>query len=396
MVKLRKLLKLLGTFKGRHTELISLYIPSGHNLQEIMNMLKQEYALTQNVKSRATRHNVLDALEKTMNHLRLFKKTPPNGLVIFCGNISKKEGQPDIKLWSVEPPQPLAQKIYWCDQKFVLDPLKEMIREKEVYGLIVIDTGGSDVGFLKGKKVLLEKHIDSLVPGKTSKGGWSQQRYARIREEAKNEHLKKTGEIATKIFKGEKDLKGVIIGGPGPLKEKFKGGEYLDYQLRKKVLGVVDTSYTGIQGLQEIVQRGESLIQEASAVRERAIMQGFFEHLKKDDGLSIYGLEEVKSALDYGAVKTLLISEEYDWVRTKLTCQCGNKIEKDIKPGSVQKCPKCKSEMKIEGEKELIDVLSEQAKGLGSEVEIISVDSREGEQFKEIGGIGAVLRYKLS
>lgn len=361
-----------------------------------MNMLKQEYALTQNVKSRATRHNVLDALEKTMNHLRLFKKTPPNGLVIFCGNISKKEGQPDIKLWSVEPPQPLAQKIYWCDQKFVLDPLKEMVREKEVYGLIVIDTGGSDVGFLKGKKVLIEKHIDSLVPGKTSKGGWSQQRYARIREEAKNEHLKKTGEIATKIFKGEKYLKGVIIGGPGPLKEKFKGGEYLDYQLRKKVLGVVDTSYTGIQGLQEIVQRGESLIQEASAVRERAIMQGFFEHLKKDDGLSIYGLEEVKSALDYGAVKTLLISEEYDWVRTELTCQCGNKIEKDIKPGSVQKCPKCKSEMKIEGEKELIDVLSEQAKGLGSEVEIISVDSREGEQFKEIGGIGAVLRYKLS
>jgi len=389
------LLKLLGTFKGRHTELISLYIPSGHNIQDIMNMLKQEYALTQNVKSRATRHNVLDALEKTMNHLRLFKKTPPNGLVIFCGNISKKEGQPDIKLWSVEPPQPLAQKIYWCNQKFVLNPLNDMIREKEVYGLIVLDTGGSDVGFLKGKKVLLEKHIDSLVPGKTSKGGWSQQRYARIREEAKNEHLKKTGEIATKIFKEEKDLKGVIIGGPGPLKDKFKEGEYLDYQLRKKVLGVVDTSYTGVQGLQEIIQRGESLIQEASATRERAIMQEFFEHLKKDDGLSIYGLEEVKSALDYGAVKLLLISEDYEWVRTKLTCQCGNKIEKDIKPGSVQKCPKCKSEMKVEEEIELIDVLSEQAKGLGSDVEIISVDSREGEQFKEIGGIGAILRYKL-
>ena len=389
------MLKLLGTFKGRHTELISLYIPSGHNIQDIMNMLKQEYALTQNVKSRVTRHNVLNALEKTMNHLRLFKKTPPNGLVIFCGNVSKKEGQPEIKIWSVEPPQPLAQKIYWCDQKFVLDPLKDMIREKEVYGLIVLDTGGSDIGFLKGKKVILEKHVDSLVPGKTSKGGWSQQRYARIREEAKNEHLKKTGEIATKIFKQEKDLKGVIIGGPGPLKEKFKGGEYLDYQLRKKVLGVVDTSYTGVQGLQEIIQRGESLIQEASATRERAIMQDFFEHLKKDDGLSIYGLEEVKSALDYGAVKILLISEEYGWVRVKLTCQCGNKIEKDIKPGSVQKCPKCNSEMKVEEERELIDVLSEQAKKLGSEVEIISVDSREGEQFKEIGGIGAILRYKL-
>jgi len=395
MVKLRKLLKLLETFKGRHTELISLYIPSGHNIQEIMNMLKQEYALTQNVKSRITRHNVLDALEKTMNHLKLFKKTPPNGLVIFCGNVSKKEGQPDIKTWSIEPPQPLAQKVYWCDQKFVLDPLKEMIREKEVYGLIVLDSGGSDVGFLKGKKVFLEKHMDSLVPGKTSKGGWSQQRYKRIREEALNDHFKKTASIANSIFIEEKDLKGVIIGGPGPIKEKFKEGEYLDYRLRKKVLGIVDTSYTGIQGLQEIIQRGESLIQEASAVRERVIMEEFFEHLKKDDGLSIYGLEEVKSALDYGAIKTLLISEEYDWIRVKLTCQCGNKIEKDIKPDSIQKCPNCNSEMKIEEEKELIDVLSEQAKKLGSDMEIISVDSREGEQFKEIGGIGAILRYKL-
>lgn len=382
-------------FRGRHTELISLYIPSGHNIQEIMSMLKQEYALTQNVKSRVTRHNVLNALEKTMNHLKLFKKTPTNGLVIFCGNVSKKEGQPEIKLWSIEPPQPLAQKIYWCDQTFILDPLNDMIREREVYGLIVLDTGGADIGLLKGKKILLEKHVDSLVPGKTSKGGWSQQRYARIREEAKNEHLKKTGDIATKILKQEKDLKGVIIGGPGPLKDKFKDGEYLDYQLRNKVIGVVDTSYTGIQGLQEIIQRGESLIQEASATRERKIMEEFFEHLKKDDGLSVYGLEEVKQALDYGAIKTLLISEEYDWVRVKLSCQCGYRTEADVKLDSTEKCPKCRSEMRIESQEELIDVLSDQAKKLGSETEMISVDTREGAQFKELGGIGAILRFKV-
>lgn len=360
-----------------------------------MNMLKQEYALTQNVKSRVTRHNVLNALEKTMNHLHLFKKTPPNGLVIFCGNVSKKEGQPDIKLWSVEPPQPLAQKIYWCDQTFVLDPLKDMVREKEVYGLIVLDSGGADIGLLRGKKVLLEKHLDSLVPGKTSKGGWSQQRYQRIREEAIHNHLKKTGEIANQIFKQEKDLKGILIGGPGPLKDRFKDGEFLDYRLRNIMLGLVDTSYTGVQGLQEIIQRGESLIQEASTVRERKIMEEFFEHLKKDDGLSVYGLEEVKHALDYGAVKTLLISEEYDWVRAKLVCQCGYTREDDMKPGTVKKCSKCNSEMKVEEEKELIEILSEKAESLGSEVEIISVDTREGAQFKELGGIGAILRYKI-
>ena len=361
-----------------------------------MAMLKQEYALTQNVKSRATRHNVLDALEKTMNHLRLFKQTPQNGLVIFCGNISKTEGQPNIKTWSIEPPQPLAQKIYWCDQNFALDPLKDMIREKEIYGLIVIDTGGADIGFLKGKKVILKKHLDSLVPGKTVKGGASQHRYLRIREEAKHEHLKKVGEIASKIFKEEKDLKGILIGGPGFVKDDLKEGDFLDYQLKQKVIGLVDTSDTEIQGLQEIIQRGESLIQEASATKERHIMEEFFEHLKKDDGLSIYGIEEVKHALGYGAIKTLLISEEFDWIRAKLICQCGYNAEKDMNPERVEKCPNCGNELKIEEKKELIEIISEQAKSSGSEVEIISVDSREGEQFKEIGGIGAILRYKIS
>jgi len=361
-----------------------------------MGMLKQEYALTQNVKSRITRHNVLSALEKIMNHLKLFKKTPPNGLVIFCGNISDTEGQPDIKLWSIEPPQPLAQKIYWCDQKFVLDPLNEMIREKEIYGLIVIDTSGADIGFLKGKKVILEKHVDSLVPSKTSKGGYSQHRYQRIREEAKNEHLKKTGELANKIFNQEKDIKGVIIGGPGPLKESFKEGEFIDYRYQKKVLGLVDVGDIGIQGLQEMINRGESLIQEASAVRERKIMEDFFGHLKKDDGLVVYGLQDVKNALNYGAIKTLLISEEFNWVRAKLTCQCGYSEEKDIRPGATVKCPKCGSDMKKEAESELSESLAETARNLGSEVEIISVDSREGAQFKELGGIGAILRYKIS
>jgi len=50
---------------------------------------------------------------------------------------------------------------------------------------------------------------------------------------------------------------------------------------------------------------------------------------------------------------------------------------------------------KTESEMELIDVLSEKAKNVGSEVEIISVDTREGAQFKELGGVGAILRYKL-
>ncbi len=395
-MKLKKLLEELENIKGRHTELISVYIPKGFNLQEVLNMLKQEYAVTQNVKSRTTRKNVLDALEKISNHLRQFKETPPNGLVVFAGNVSQVEGQSDIRLWSFEPPEELTVKMYWCDQKFALEPLKEMVREKEVYGLIVLDSSGSDIGLLIGKKIVLEKHVDSLVPGKTTKGGWSQQRYARIREEAKLEHLKKTGEEASEIFSQYQDLKGIIIGGPGPLKEKFFEGEFLNYQLQKKVLGVVDTSYLGMQGLEEAVERGQELIKEAAVIKERQLLQRFFTHLQKEDGLAVYKMEDVVKAIEYGAVETLLISESFNWVKFKLACQCGFKTEKAGRKGDVFRCPNCGAILNNIEQEDLADVLAEKVKETGGAVEIISKDSREGSALKEIGGIGAILRYRLS
>jgi len=40
-------------------------------------------------------------------------------------------------------------------------------------------------------------------------------------------------------------------------------------------------------------------------------------------------------------------------------------------------------------------VLEEQARNTGANVEIISTETREGVQFKELGGVGAILRFKL-
>ena len=76
--------------------------------------------LPSNIKSTSTRKNVVDALEKMIQHLRLFKKTPEHGLCVFSGNVAEREGQSDVKVWSVEPPVPLKTRIYRCDKEFVL------------------------------------------------------------------------------------------------------------------------------------------------------------------------------------------------------------------------------------------------------------------------------------
>jgi len=169
--KLKKLIKELDAIRGRHTELVSVYVPAGYNLTDIINQLKDEQGTASNIKSKTTRKNVLAALERIIQHLRVFKRTPANGLVVFCGNVSPVEGKEDIRLWSFEPPMRLKTKLYWCDQVFVLDPLKEVVEEKEVYGLIVLDAKDANIGLLVGKTIQPLKHMESRVPAKTVKGG---------------------------------------------------------------------------------------------------------------------------------------------------------------------------------------------------------------------------------
>lgn len=395
--RLKDLVEELDNFRGRHTELVSVYVPAGYNLNKVTEQITNEKSTAQNIKSKTVRKNVVSALERITQHLKLYKQTPENGLVIFSGNISEREGVADIEIFALEPPEPLKQKLYWCDQKFVLDPLKDMIREKEVYGLIVIDKSEADVGVLHGKKVRSLKHLESLVPGKTDKGGWSANRYARIREGLLHDFMKKVGDVASQHFNDLKDLKGLIIGGPGPVKDKFIEGKFLRYDFQKKILSVVDTSYTGEYGLEETVNRSEEVLKEASVMKEKKLLARFFDELGKDSGLATYGIKEVVEALKTGSVEVLLISEHFDWVKARLKCaKCGE--EKEVvmarKKAEGKKCKKCDELYEILAEKDLTDEIIKLSEEMGTEVEMVSVDTKEGNQLKEMGGIGGILRYK--
>ena len=105
--ELEELIEKLDGIRGRHTELITVYIPAGYNVNATQKQLKAEKSTAKNIKSTATRNNVISALEKIVRFLKEFKKTPKRGMAVFCGNDSTKEGQVDLQLWSIEPPLPL-------------------------------------------------------------------------------------------------------------------------------------------------------------------------------------------------------------------------------------------------------------------------------------------------
>ena len=133
-LELQAFVEELDSIRGRHTELVTVLIPAGYNIHSVVKQLEAEKSTASNIKSRVTRNNVIEALEKIVRELKQGPIKYKNGIAIYCGNVSKVEGQTDIQFFHVEPPRPLKMRIYRCDQTFVLDPLKELLETAEVYG----------------------------------------------------------------------------------------------------------------------------------------------------------------------------------------------------------------------------------------------------------------------
>ncbi|MBW2974332.1 peptide chain release factor aRF-1 [Candidatus Woesearchaeota archaeon] len=355
--KLKKFIKDLSRHRGRHTELVSVYIPQDYDINKIIQHLSQESGTATNIKDATTRKNVISALEKMIQHLRLFKKTPEHGLAAFSGNIAAQQGKQDFNVWSIEPPVPLKTRIYMCDKTFVLDILEDMLETKEVYGLIVMDRRDADIAYLKGKTIIPLQKTHSEVPGKIKAGGQSAKRYAKNTELAAKAHYKKVAEYVKEQFLENKNLKGIIVGGPGPTKYDFVEGGFITNELRKKVIAIKDLSYTGEFGLQELLDKSEDVLMEEDVMEEKKVMGKFFDALAKNPGMTAYGEKEVMQSLKNGAVDVLLLSEDL--------------------------------------EEEKIDEFEKEASQVGTDVRIISTETREGVQLRDIGKVAAILRYEV-
>ncbi|MFH1971849.1 MAG: hypothetical protein ABIJ18_00040 [archaeon] len=486
--RVKRFVRKLEKIRGRHTELVTVYIPQGYDIIKIINHLAQEQGTASNIKDKTTQKHVIDSLEKIIRHLRLFKRTPDLGLAVFAGNVSDKEGRVDIQVYSIEPPVPLNMRLYRCDQTFVLDALREMMDTKEMYGLIVMDRREADIGLLKGNQILSVHSMHSAVPGKTRAGGqcldpetivnladgqtipiddievgdevesfdfkqkkcipskvldrWevkkdkvykitveeeiiasgdhlffmvdettkaaeelqvgmivlncngqgivitkidvvekevmlidikvenenfiadgvvvhnSAQRFARIREEAAKEFYNRINEAAQKEFLGRKELKGILVGGSGPSKNDFLERGYLNEELKRKVIVVQDIAYGGDFGLKELVEKSKDNLAKESITEEKEVMQNFLKLLATEPDKVAYGEQEVNKALDYGAVEILLVSETLEEAK--------------------------------------LDEYEDKADETGVDLRVISTDTTEGEQLRDLGKVAAILRFALS
>jgi peptide chain release factor subunit 1 len=160
------------------------------------------------------------------------------------------------------------------------------------------------------------------------------------------------------FLQNNEDIRGIIIGGPGKSKNELIEKGNINTELKEKIIAVKDLSYTGEFGLQELVDKSQDVLAQEEIGQEKEIMKKFFELLSTKPKMVSYGLNETKKCLKIGAVETLLLSEELD--------------------------------------ENVIDELEKEAVNYSSKVEIISTETREGVQLRDMGKIAAILRYELN
>ncbi|HOV82672.1 MAG TPA: mRNA surveillance protein pelota [Methanothrix sp.] len=152
----------------------------------------------------------------------------------------------------------------------------------------------------------------------------------------------------------------VILAGPGFTKEDLKKVIDPTYPDLAGRMTMDDTSSIGRSGFQEVLRRGavKSVLESSRIAREARLIEDLFREIATD-GKAAYGMKEVQSAVNFGAVESLLVLDEL------------------ARMGSAE------------------EIMRDVAAARGKVV-IFSSEFEPGERLRSLGGIAALLRFKIA
>ena len=407
MYKIRKMIEELSKISGRGTELITVYIPKGKQLHEVITILKEEQGTADNIKSDLTRTHVVDSLSKVVQRLKLYKKTPERGLAVFCGALPREEGGPPgsevVKAFEIDPPKDMQTFLYRCDDHFHVDILKNMLKDENMIGFLAVDAKDAGWGLLHGDKIEVLKETSSGVAGKHRQGGQSAKRFQKLREMELTYYFNRLATITREYFIDIYPIKGLVISGPGPTKEEFINDNYLEYRLQNMIIATIDASYSGSEGIREAFAKSSDILSNFRMVEEKQIVEKLFNEINNNTGLGIYGLDDIINHLKNNIVGKIIITNNTELYRIESKCKkCEHIQEKIVERIKViptktelqnSSCPSCQSTDINVFDQDIIDYIAILALKTGTSVEVISGVSEHGTMLASIGKIGAILRY---
>jgi peptide chain release factor subunit 1 len=196
--------------------------------------------------------------------------------------------------------------IFSLDNEALIFPLARELDEFEPVGVVMIDASGARVVLVAGA---VEEEVDTMkanIHHLSKVGGWSQMRYQRRRAKEVKHFAKEVARDAEEIFK-EENINRILLAGRERMMTALK--EELSDAMLDKCIGEVlwDLEESG----DEFIKKVKPVLEQAEREQEENILGRFTGEFRRD-GLAVAGREDVKRALEYGAVDILLIDSEFD------------------------------------------------------------------------------------
>lgn len=176
-----------------------------------------------------------------------------------------------------------------------------------------------------------------------------------------------------------------------------------------KVIRTVDVSYGGENGFNQAIELVQDDLSNVKFVQEKKLICQYFDEISRDTGKYCFAIADTISALEQGAVETLIIWENLDIKRyvfrnpvsenneVKYLNQTEEKDRKHfVDKGTGQELESISVEPFIDWLVDTDESNMPNYKQYGTQLEIVTDRSQEGAQFvKGFGGIGGLLRYPV-
>ena len=129
-----------------------------------------------------------------------------------------------------------------------------MLESDSKFGFIVMDGNGTLFGTVAGNTREIVHKFTVDLPKKHGRGGQSALRFARLRDEKRHNYVRKVAELAVQhyITADKVNVTGLVLAGSADFKTELSMSDMFDQRLAAKVIKVVDVSYGGENGFNQV------------------------------------------------------------------------------------------------------------------------------------------------
>ncbi len=381
---LAELMDRLVTFEHTDLPFISLYLNAQANengRSDFDRFLRKEFserAKTYEPHSPARESFDRDA-ERITTYLAEETQPSTNGITIFaCAGA-------DDFFEAAQLEAPIENHRLYIYNQPHLYPLARLMDQYRRYAVLVADTNRARILVFGRGKTINTEEVQNVKTNRTKVRGWSQTRYQRHLENYHLLHAKEVVDTLERVVR-EDDVEHVILAGDEQIIHTLRG--QLPKQLEEKIIDVTKFDLNAPE--HEIFEATTETLREHDAQTDAEKVQRLFDQYRAG-GLGIVGSRETLEALTMGQVDELLMSASMREIQAK---------EKDINELELEVVitddPVVAGSDAVASEIEvssivMADELVTRAQQTSAHVTFIE----DPALLAEVGGVGAILRYRL-